>query len=312
MPSISTLETVEEIGPRLRQVRLQRNLSVNRVANLAEIGSSSVTAAEGSCGSVRSLQKVAEALNLELEITARDDSGVTTNVPLEKLQAYIARARADREWSPSEMARRAGVRSSAVIKFEDCERPTLQSITRYLDALNITLSIRILENGKALSFNAVATPATSKGRKSSDAAGYFAPALAAGLKKSREASGLTRYAAAKNANVSYTAVGHAEDGRTSLPAAGAIAAASGHRLVITMTDANGTVLETDPDRAPAALNGLREAMKIPYAEMARRMGSTYRTAVVFGQGTLNPLNTIERYASALGFTLGFRLERLSR
>lgn len=312
----STFSNVEEIGPRLKLLRLHSRKSVSSVAGTAGISYITVEAVEKGSGSPWSLEQTAAALGATLSIKVTLPSGQSTFVEFAELQGFIKSYRTAMKISHNNLATRAGVQSSSVKTFESSKRPSLKSINRYLQALNIRTDIQILVNGVAEtpSRDETMTFLTAEGavKKTHGATKAqsedLARAIGGKLEASRVEAGLTKADTARIAGVAQLTVAKVEKQGGSLMTMTRIAEAVDRRLVFTLTDVKGAVIELPADQATEILDQLREAMGVDYSTMARRMGTSYRTIRVFNDAERNSVFAVERYAKALGFELGFRME----
>lgn len=312
----STFSNVEEIGPRLKLLRLAAGKSVSAVASVAGISYITVEAVEKGSGSPWSLESTAAALGATLSIKVTLPSGQSTYVEFSELQSFISSYRIAMKISHNNLATRAGVQSSSVKTFEASKRPSLKSINRYLHALNIKTDIQILIDGVAAtpSRDETATFLTAEGavKKTHGAtkgvSDNLARAIGSSLEAARDEANLTKADTARLAGVAQLTVAKVEKQGGSLMTMTRIAAAVDRRLVFTLTDIKGAVIELPAAQATEILDQLREAMGVDYSTMARRMGTTYRTIRVFNDADRNSVFAVERYAKALGFTLGFRME----
>lgn len=312
----STFSNVEEIGPRLKLLRLASGKTVSATAASAGVSYITVEAVEKGSGSPWSLEETAAALGAELSIKVTLPTGQSTYVEFSELQDFIASYRKAAKITHNSLANRAGVQSSSVKTFEASNRPSLKSISRYLQALNIKTEIQILVNGTPATLSKAdtmtflteeggvnKTPTVQKAHSDT-----LARAIGAELEAARHAAGLTKADTGRLAGVAQLTVAKVEKQGGTLSIMTKIAEAVDRKLVFTLTDVNGAMIELPASSATDVLDQLREAMGIDFSTMARRVGTSYRTMRVFSEANRNSVFSVERYAKALGFTLGFRME----
>lgn len=312
----ATFSNVEEIGPRLKLLRLNSGKTISATASSAGISYITVEAVEKGSGSPWSLEETAAALGAELSIKVTLPTGQSTYVEFSELQGFIASYRKAAKITHNSLANRAGVQSSSVKTFETSKRPSLKSISRYLQALNIKTEIQILINGTPASPSKADTmtflteeggvnKTTTVQKAHSDT---LARAIGAQLAAARHDAGLTKADTGRLAGVAQLTVAKVEKQGGTLSIMTKIAEAVDRKLVFTLTDVNGAVVELPANQATEILDQLREAMGVDFSTMARRVGTSYRTMRVFNEANRNSVFSVERYAKALGFTLGFRME----
>lgn len=312
----ATFSNVEEIGPRLQLLRKNIGKTVSATAATAGISYITVEAVEKGSGSPWSLEETAAALGASLSIKVTLPSGESTFLKFSELQAFIASYRAAAKISHNSLATRAGVQSSSVKTFETSKRPSLKSINRYLNALDIKTEIQILVDGVP---ETPSKEATSKFLTSEGTAGKthsarkaksedLARAIGEELEEARLRANLTKTETARRAGVAQLTVAKVEKNGGSLMTMTRIAEAVDKKLIFTLTDAKNSTIELPADQATDVLEQIRNMKNIDYSTMARRLGTSYRTVRVFNEANRNSVFSIERYAKALGFTLGFRME----
>lgn len=312
----ATFSNVEEIGPRLKLLREHSGKTVSATASAAGVSYITVEAVEKGSGSPWSLMETADALGAQVSIKVTLPSGDSAYVEFGELQNFISSYRQAAKITHNSLANRAGVQSSSVKTFETSKRPSLKSISRYLNALNLKTEIQILVDGKPVtatsdqtkSFLTVEgevkkTPTTQKAHSDT-----LARAIGAKLEEARLDAGLTKAETGRLAGVAQLTVAKVEKQGGTLSIMTQIAGAVDRKLVFTLTDVSGNTIELPADQATDVLDQLREKMGIDFATMARRVGTSYRTMRVFNDASRNSIFSVERYAKALGFTLGFRME----
>lgn len=312
----ATFSNVEEIGPRLKLLRLNSGKTVSATASSAGISYITVEAVEKGSGSPWSLTETASALGAEVSIKVTLPTGHSAYVEFEELQGFIASYRQAAKITHNNLATRAGVQSSSVKTFEASKRPSLKSISRYLKALNIKTEIQILINGVPVSptldqtksfltedGSVKKTPTAQKAHSDT-----LAQAIGAELQAARLEAGLTKADTGRIAGVAQLTVAKVEKQGGTLSIMTKIAEAVDRKLVFTLTDVNGGMIELPASHATEVLDQLRDRMGVDFSTMARRVGTSYRTMRVFNDASRNSIFSVERYAKALGFTLGFRMD----
>lgn len=302
----STFTNVGEIGPRLKMVRQAAKFPVSRMVAKSGMHDCVILAVEKGASTPVSVQTYADSLGVTVSITATNSLGVETEVNLNDLQEYIKDTRHARGMTRNVLARKAGVQSSSVEVFENCDRPTLKSTMRYLSALEVNLVVQLQVNDTALELTLPDSATVTQTADVSPLA--LSLALAKTITDRRVELDMSKAETSRLAGVSQISVAHIETASGSLPAVSNVAKALGMNLMITMTDTSGNVMECAADAVPVFLDKLRETSGFTVSEMARRIGTTYRAVRIFPDGTRNPVAAIERYAAALGVTLGHRTE----
>lgn len=304
------LKRIADVGPVLAAVREDEGLSTLAVANRAGLTNIAVSTVERGGGSPRTLSLVAEALGVEVEIAATVE-GETADLQIKDLQQYIRDIREEKNISHGTLADRAGVQISSVRVFEESNRPSFMSITRYLEALGVEIEIALMMNGKPIPTRILrradelseSIPARMTDNSLSSEISVYLIAL-------RKNLGESAAEIARRSGVSRLMLTNTENSKASLVAFSDVAEALGYRLIITLKDRSGFVSEVPAPLVPEALAQMRENQNVSASQMARLIGSTYRSVTIFGQGKRNPTRMIERFAAALGIKLGFRLEEL--
>lgn len=312
----ATFSNVEEIGPRLKLLRLNSGKTISATAASAGISYITVEAVEKGSGSPWSLEETADALGAALSIKVTLPSGESTFLKFSELQSFISSYRTAAKISHNNLATRAGVQSSSVKTFEASKRPSLKSISRYLDALNIKTEIQIMVDGipEAPSKDATSQFLTPDGVVSKTHSAHkaqsdnLARAIGKKIEGYRLKADLTKAEVARRAGVAQLTVAKVEKQGGSLMTMTKIAEAVDKNLLFTLTDAEGAAIELPATQATEILEKLREVRNIDYATMARRLGTSYRTVRVFNEANRNSVFSIERYAKALGYKLGFRMD----
>lgn len=312
----STFSNVEEIGPRLKLLRLNAGKTVSATASAAGVSYITVEAVEKGSGSPWSLEETADALGADLSIKVTLPTGASTFLKFSELQNFITSYRTAAKITRNSLANLAGVQSSSVKTFESSARPSLKSISRYLQALNIKTEIQILVDGvpQAPSKDATKEFLTAEGVVSKTHGDHkahsdnLARAIGEELEQARLDANLTKAATGRRAGVAQLTVAKVEKQGGSLMTMTRIAKAVDKNLIFTLTDVKGSVMELPADQATEILEQLRTLKQIDYSTMARRLGTSYRTVRVFNEANRNTIFSVERYAKALGFKLGFRME----
>lgn len=305
-----TYTKISDVGPVLAALREDAGLSTLAVAGEAGLTNIAVSTVERGGGSPRTLNLVSKALDakIEISITVNDE---TKTVSVLDLQEYIKSTREKLGWSHGDLAERAGVQISSVRVFEDSNRPSFMSITRYLEAMDADVEITVLVNDKPLPARIVRRAEELSEQipermidnsLSSDISVY--------LITLRKSLGESTAEISRRSGVSRLMLTNTENSTASLVAFSDVAEALGYKLIITLKDRAGVVNEVPAPLVPEALSQMRENQGVSASEMARLIGSTYRSVTIFGKGKRNPTKMIERYAAALGIKLGFRLEEI--
>lgn len=308
--STSTFANLEEVGPRLRTFRESAKIPVSRMSEKSGLSSCVIVSAEKGMATTRSLQTYADALGLTVEIRATDTNGITKNIGLEDLQSYVRETRTSQHMTKNNLGRICGVQGGSVSVFENSDRTNVKSAARYLDGLGTRLEIGFTVEGNSVELPLPRSARKLATRKDSN---NLTTAVAEAIRSKRIQNGISKLDLARQVGIAHATIYKIEQGHsTSLPTFEAAAQALGYNVIVTMSDGHGTVLEAPASHVTAVLNNLRETSKITIADMARRMDTTYRTVKIFADGSRNPIPSIERYATALGLTLGVRLEKMNR
>lgn len=308
--STSTFTNLEEIGPRLRTFRESAKIPVSRMSEKSGLSSCVIVSAEKGMATTRSLQAYADALGLTLDIRATDANGITKNLTLDDLQSYVRQTRESLRMTKNNLGRICGVQGGSVNVFESSARTNIKSAARYIEGLGTTLEIGFNVDGKDVELPLPRTARKLTTRKESN---NLTTAVGEAIKAQRMKTGISKLDLARRVGIAHATIYKIEQGlSTSLPTFNATAQALGYNVVVTLSDGKGTVLESPAHHVTSVLNSLREASGISIAEMARRMDTTYRTVKIFADGSRNPIPSIERYATALGITLGVRLEKMNK
>lgn len=303
----STFANLEEIGPRLRAFREAEKLPVSRMCEKSGLSPCVVVSIEKGTATTRSLQSYADALGVEIELTATDTNGTVTPLTLADVQSFAVKSRLDQGMAMNALGRACGVQATSVHTFETSARTNVKSASRYLKGLGLTLTIELKADGQVLE-SSTSAPVIAVPRNRED----LALKLGTAIRGQRLHSGLTKTALAKHSGVAHLTISKIEEGfSASLPTFNTVVNSMGNRMTITLTDSKGTVIESPAALVPVVLDRLRESSGVSIADMARKMGTTYRAVKIFPDGSRNPVQAIERYAATLGLTLDFKLEEMS-
>lgn len=308
--STSTFTNLEEVGPRLRSFREAAKIPVSRISEKSGLSSCVIVSAEKGMATTRSLQAYADALGLTIEVRATDANGITKNLNLDDLQSYVRKTRESLNMTKNSLGRLCGVQGGSVNVFETSSRTNIKSAARYIDGLGTKLEISLKSEGQDVDLPLPSTARKLATRKESN---NLTAAVGDAIKAERIKNGISKLELARRVGIAHATIYKIEQGlSTSLPTFNATAQALGYNVIVTLSDGKGTVLEAPAHHVTAVLNSLREVSGISIADMARRMDTTYRTVKIFADGARNPIPGIERYATALGITLGVRLEKMNK
>jgi transcriptional regulator with XRE-family HTH domain len=314
-----TFSNLEEIGPRLRLLRVSLGLNVSNVAERAGLNYITVATVEKGSSSPATIEAVADALNAELIVRAVAQDGYhSSQVKLSELQGLIAATRRSRNLTLSEVGNLAGAQPSSVSVFENSGRPLVRSVKRYLEALGFDLEIEIQINGEAF----IPTEGDNRSTKHAQndlittSATYgmfekgFTSTIGSALLARREDMNLTKTELCERMGAAQQTISRIESGRGSLSSISAYAKSVGLNLALTLTDGSGRELETPTEKIAEVLDTVRQARGLSVAQMARLIGTTYRAVKNFPDGSQAQVQSIERYANALGMSVGHKLDAI--
>ena len=290
---------VEEIGLRLKALRLSRNQSI------AQIRGKSMThicyqKAEDAKGSWTTLQKVASLLGASVEVCV--NGAITQNI-----QQAIMDYCLHKNMSIAEMAETVGVPYTSVKVFVNAQRPQVHSIGRYIRMLRVPVKIRVMYRNKpvvptqilpkdairqlqdvldSVLFDDKTTVNTSLGKE---------------LMTVRLEQGLSKAAVSCGAGITHASVSQVERNQALLSTAAKVAEVLGKTIIVHLGDRIVGMHDV-----PKMLDLERQNRKIPIAAFARTIKTTYRTVEIFPDSEPS-LKNLQRYADGLGVKLSYQL-----
>lgn len=290
---------VEEIGLRLKALRLSRNQSIAQIRgrNMTHI---CYQKAEDGKGSWLTLQTVASLMGASVEIYV---NGVTTRNIQQAIMDYCLY----KNISIAEMAETVGVPYTSVKVFVNARRPQVHSIGRYVRMLQIPMKIRVMYRNKPVVPTQILPKDTIQQLQdtldsvlTADKA-VVDTSLGKELMTVRLEQGLSKAIVSCMAGTTHASVSQVEKNQALLSTAAKVAEVLGKNIIVQIGD---RVVEMHD--VPKMLDLERQNQKIPIATFARTIKTTYRTVEIFPDSEPS-LRNLQRYADGLGVKLTYRL-----
>jgi predicted XRE-type DNA-binding protein/DNA-binding XRE family transcriptional regulator len=290
---------VEEIGLRLKALRLSRNQSIAQIRgrNMTHI---CYQKAEDAKGSWTTLQKVASLLGASVEVCV--NGAITQNI-----QQAIMDYCLHKNMNIAEMAETVGVPYTSVKVFVNAQRPQVHSIGRYVRMLRVPVKIRVMYRNKpvvptqilpkdairqlqdvldSVLFDDKTTVNTSLGKE---------------LMTVRLEQGFSKAAVSCGAGITHASVSQVERNQALLSTAAKVAEVLGKTIIVHIGDRIVGMHDV-----PKVLDLERQNREIPIATFARALKTTYRTVEIFPDSEPS-LKNLQRYADGLGVKLSYQL-----
>ena len=291
--------SVEEIGLRLKALRLSRNQSI------AQIRGRSIThicyqKAEEAKGSWTTLQKVASLLGVSIEVCV---NGVITQNIQQAIMDYCLH----KNMNTTEMAETVGVPYTSVKVFINAQRPQVHSIGRYVRMLQVPVKIRVMYRNKPvvptqiLPKDAIQQLQDVLDSVLFDDKAVVDTSLGKELMTVRLEQGLSKAAVSCGAGITHASVSQVEKNQALLSTAAKVAEVLGKTIIVQIGD---RVVEMHD--VPKMLDLERQNQNIPIATFARTLKTTYRTVEIFPDSEPS-LKNLQRYADGLGVKLSYQL-----
>ena len=288
---------VEEIGLRLKALRLSRNQSIAQIRGQNHI---CYQKAEDAKGSWTTLQKVASLLGASVEVCV--NGAITQNI-----QQAIMDYCLHKNMNIAEMAETVGVPYTSVKVFVNAQRPQVHSIGRYVRMLQIPMKIRVMYRNKPVVPTQILPKDTIQQLQdvldsvlTADKA-VVDTSLGKELMTVRLEQGLSKTIVSCIAGITHASVSQVEKNQALLSTAAKVAEVLGKNIIVQIRD---RVVEMHD--VPKMLDLERQNQKIPIATFARNIKTTYRTVEIFPDSEPS-LRNLQRYADGLGVKLTYRL-----
>ena len=289
---------VEEIGLRLKALRLSRNQSIAQIRG--QMTHICYQKAEEAKGSWTTLQKVASLLGASIEVCV---NGVITQNIQQAIMDYCLH----KNMNIAEMAETVGVPYTSVKVFSNSQRPQVHSIGRYVRMLRVPVKIRVMYRNKpvvptqilpkdairqlqdvldSVLFDDKTTVNTSLGKE---------------LMTVRLEQGLSKAAVSCGAGITHASVSQVERNQALLSTAAKVAEVLGKTIIVHIGDRIVGMHDV-----PKMLDLERQNQEIPIVTFARTIKTTYRTVEIFPDSEPS-LKNLQRYADGLGVKLTYQL-----
>mgnify|MGYP000962926209 FL=1 len=290
---------VEEIGLRLKALRLSRNQSIAQIRgrNMTHI---CYQKAEDAKGSWVALQKVASLLGASVEVCV---NGVITQNIQQAFMDYCLH----QNMSIAEMAETVGVPYTSIKVFSNSQRPQVHSIGRYVRMLRVPVKIRVMYQNKPV----VPTQILPKDaiRQLQDVLNSVLTtdkavvdtSLGKELMTLRLEQGLSKSIVSCGAGITHASVSQVEKNQALLSTVAKVAEVLGKTIIVHLGDRIVGMHDV-----PKMLDLERQNQNIPIATFARTIKTTYRTVEIFPDSEPS-LKNLQRYADGLGVKLTYQL-----
>lgn len=300
MLSEERFTNVEEIGLRLKALRLSRNQSIAQIRGKSMTHICYQKGEEGK-GSWTTLQAVASLMGASVEVYV--NGAITQNIQ-QAIMNYLSQYK---NMSIAEIAKTVGVPYTSVKVFSNSQRPQVHSIGRYVRMLQIPVKIRVMYQNKPV----VPTQILPKDaiRQLQDVLdsvlttdkAVVDTSLGKELMTVRLEQGLSKAAVSCGAGITHTSVSQVEKNQALLSTAAKVAEVLGKTIIVHIGDRIVGMHDV-----PKMLDLERQNRKIPIAAFARTIKTTYRTVEIFPDSEPS-LKNLQRYADGLGVKLSYQL-----
>lgn len=317
MPLNNTVFTdVEEIGFRCKAIRLSRQLSVSSV-RADHMTDSAYVRSESGKGSLNTLIKINELLNINTILMIKDKNTDHVNeIKLSDIHDFLKDYRQKNNYSVSRLANIAKVPYASIEVFENTNRPQVNSISKYLHAMNIDYSIAMYDatNGKILDLSKIVHPLQlekvqeefNKKTKMNNLDNDFIVSVGESIKNFREKKNITKSSNAKIAGLTDTSVAKVESGKSMFSTIQKVLNAMNAEMFITINGKDIPLLDVTK-----YLDNIRETRSISASDMSRKIGTTYRAVKIFTESQPTP-GTVYRYAHALDLDIKCKIKEKTK
>lgn len=141
------LFTVTGIGPVLELIRRSSNFSISSVARAASVENSSVKRIESGAGTLKSITRVARALNTDISVIVTSPLGTKT-LDLSELGDFIRETRESQDISKNKLAKVLDRPYVFVSGVEASVNPSVLAIDMVAKALHISTELAFVVNGE--------------------------------------------------------------------------------------------------------------------------------------------------------------------
>jgi len=305
---------IEEIGFRLKAVRLKSRTSINVVRN-DEMTHVAYTSVEDGRGSINILHKISEMLDTTVEVKLFKDDAEVATTNLLGLRDALADYRQVNDVPRSMIAHTMGVPYASVNVFEKAAAPRVRSYSRFIDAIGLRAEYTVINNED----NSIVIPsefldkeklkslrADFKQSMIKDIAEIKADnRLGDQIKSLREKKGFSKAEVARLAGIKDASMAKVEQSNTRLTTAAKVVDSMGYQLRVIVDDQN--IAATD---LPGFLDELRVSQGYTPSDFAREIGTTYRAVKIFPTSQAS-MSTLKRYIDGLKINVRYKIVKKS-
>lgn len=292
-----TFSDVEELGFRLRAVRLYRGMSVAAVRGDRMTHIAYARSEEGH-GSLQNLTEIAEILELEIKTEVNGQV-----IPFNQLHETIVSLRGDK--SVADVSRAMESTYASVKVFEQAGRPRIQSIGRYMRALNMVSGFQVIDKEGTVINPAKITPTAILVKLQSDLSEILNKGndtvenngIGTKIKNLRESLSYSKADVARLSNMTQASIANVERSSALLTTSEKVIESMDRTLEVSV---DGEVVKAS--YLQVHLDKIRQARGISVSEFANKVSATYRTVKIFPTSVPNP-SSVQRYANGLGVNI---------
>lgn len=305
---------IEEIGFRLKAVRLKSRTSINVIRN-NEMTHVAYTSVEDGRGSINILHKISEMLGTTVEVKLFKEDTEVASTDLIGLRDTLAQYREANDIQRSVIAQTMGVPYASVNVFEKAAAPRVRSYSRFIDAIGIRAEYKVINDedntpvipAEFLDKEKIkALRADFKQSMVKDVAEIKADnRLGDQIKALREKKGLSKAEVARMSGIKDASMAKVEQSNTRLTTAAKVVESLGCELRVIVSDQSIPAADF-----PEFLDKLRVSQGYTPSDFAREIGTTYRAVKIFPTSQAS-MSTLKRYIDGLKINVRYKLVKKS-
>lgn len=301
MMNSASFSEIEEVGFRVKAARLSRGLGVSAAHKGVMTHVAYVRSEEGR-GSLANLVAIADVLNLTVNVELKGKDGKVSNIHLSEIRDAVVAYRESMGFTVAEIAKKMSVPYASVKVFETSNRPQVHSIGRYIRCfgMDFTFSVFDVNNEVVIPGKRLSEGSVMDLQKDLDSALNIVKklqlesGLGDDIRKMREKKNLSKAYVSRISGINHASLVNAESSNATIVTSQKIVESMGKKLYM-VVDGN----KVDAKDVQIALDQIRCDRDITPSQLARKIGTTYRTVKIFPTTTPTP-SSIKRYADALG------------
>lgn len=305
----SNITNLLDIGPLMKNIRELKGLTVGFVSDRSELNWNSVNLFEKNPGTISSIKRVANALEVTIHAFIKNGETETREVRLDDLQTIINETIELTQITQTELARMSGLTIQGIKSFRTSSNPTVRTIQSLLESLNYELSftfevegLNVPTSGEGDDRRVDFSANSRENERNTD----FGVEIGSALTKLREDAGLDKVSLSRTSGVSPQSIMIAEKRGRGFNNFYKIAEALNKELTVFIKTENEEI-EVAISELPKTLDKIRVGRGISAYKFSKMANMTHRSVTIFANSTNSPAKNVERYAAALGVTVGFKI-----